>query len=336
MRVIEKVSSALWDDIALSCPHATFFHTHYWAEFIEKTFSIKDVTKGFFFDNGVRVIFPLMLKRNPKLRSRFLEEYISGPLYVYGGPISDGELKEQQIIEISQYINSSLKKYRSILIRGNPFFKNIRLSGFKEMPDLSHVVELYKYKSELDLLKSYSRGIRSHINKAKRLKLNIREAKTIDKFEELYNIYQRTKKYWENNLLTNYPMTMFQNIFKLKNRNIIFWTVNYEGRMIGGSINLYWNNFCQLLLFFSDREFSKMHANRHLLHNILLDCKERNIKYFDFRQSGGIKGVEFFKRSMGAKEYPFKSLLKETILIKQIYSLRRKIISSKMLAKKIN
>ena len=184
MRVIEKISSAAWDEISQRCPYATYFHTRYWTEFIENTFYYKNVTKGFYFDNGVQTIFPLMLKKNARFSGRFLDEYISGPLYVYGGPISDGKLSKQQTLEISEYLNSSLRSYRSILIRGNPFSKDVVIPGYREVPDKSHIVELYKYQNERDLLKSYSKGQKQHINKAKGFNLIIREARKIEEFEE--------------------------------------------------------------------------------------------------------------------------------------------------------
>lgn len=328
MKVIEKVQPELWEDVAWNCAHATYFHTHYWADFIENTFPLEDVTKAFVFDNGVRAVFPLMLQRHPKWKSRFLDEYISGPLYVYGGPIADGELREAQIEEMMQYIVSVSKKSRSILLRGNPFAKNLHMSGFAEVPDFSQVVELYRHKNEIDLLRSYSRGIRSRINKAKHVKWNLRKEKTWDKLEDFYKLYQESKKYWNDDILTDYPLNMFQNISNMNSQNVFFWTIYYEKEIVGGNIILQWNDFCQLFLTFFNRAFSNLHANRFLLHKNFLDCMEKDIKYFDLRQSGGHKGVEFFKHTLGSKKYAHSSLVKENKLLRQ-YSILRKKLSPK-------
>jgi hypothetical protein len=324
MRVIEKVVAGQWAEIAESCPYATFFHTPYWAEFMEQTFPVEDVTKAFVFDNGVRVVFPLMRRRHPKWRIRFLDEYISGLLFVYGGPVSDGECTAQQMLEIWEYMTDAAKHSRSILVRGSPFYQMADAQGYKEVPDFSHVVELYKYETEKELLRSYSRGIRSHINTAKKRPLNIRKAQTDEECEQFYRIYAGAKKHWDEEVLTDYPEKMFHNFFTLNIPGLSLWTVHHHEQMIGGCLVLVWNNYCESMMMFFDREFSHMHANRHLLHHIFLQCKEDGIKYFDFRQSGGVKGVEFFKRTMGGREYHYTSLLKEKVFIKKAASIRRR------------
>jgi hypothetical protein len=127
MRVIERVDSSFWEDVARGCPHATFFHTPYWSELMASTFSYLDITKGFIFDNGTRAVFPLMCRKRSLLQG-FLMDFISGPPYYYGGPISDKELTPQQLDEIMEYIQSIFKNYYRIVIRGNPFGPDLRVA----------------------------------------------------------------------------------------------------------------------------------------------------------------------------------------------------------------
>jgi len=327
MRVIERVDSSFWEEVARACPHATFFHTPYWSELMSSTFSYVDITKGFVFDDGTRAVFPLMCRKG-SLSKGFLNDYISGPPYYYGGPISDKELTQQQLAEIIESVKFAFKRYFRIVVRGNPFGPDIKMTGFKEIQDLSHVVELFKCRDEEDLFKNYMKSYRRQIKSAiKANVLTIKEGTTIEEYEKLYEIYQQTLKYWGNSIVAVYPLALFKNIFNFKNRYISFWTVYYKDKMIGGDITLCWNDYCHSLKSFHDREYSKLYARRYLEHKIFLHCMEEGIKYYDFLQSGGLKGVEFFKRSMGGREYPHKAWVKERTLLKKVASIKRSMIS---------
>lgn len=326
MEVIEKVKKTFWTDVARNCSYATFFHTPHYSELMTNTFPFRDITKGFIFDDGTRVVFPF-LQRKKNIFRGFLSDYVSGLLYVYGGPIADKELSDQKLDEIFEYINSTFVKYDNILIRGNSFIQNITPRGFQEIKDFSHVAELFKCDSEEDLFMSYSKRYRSYVRKAQKSgTLVVKEASTLDEYERLYKLYQQTIQYWDR-ILTDYPFKLFQNIYYLKCQDIKLWTVYYENNMIGGDVTLYWNDNCCMWLSYHDREYSKLQQRRYMLHNVFLDCKEKGIKYYDFLQSGGIKGLEEFKESMGGKVYPHSAWLKENDFLKKIRGIKRNMAS---------
>ncbi|MBC2709810.1 MAG: GNAT family N-acetyltransferase [Desulfosarcina sp.] len=314
MRVIENVKLSLWNEIAEKSPHATFFHTPYWSEIMVKTFSCKDITKAFVFDDGTTVIFPFIQTKG-KITNLFLNDYRSGYPYTYGGPISDRILSFEKYNEIIDYFKTVLKKYYRILVRGNPYTDGFKTIDFQEAWDLSHVAELIKCKNEDDVFKTYGRRYRSYIRKAIRSNtLKVKEAKTIHEYENLYNIYKRSQRYWDV-VLTHYPLRLFKNLYNMKCKHIKLWTVYCKDKMVGGDVTLYWKNRCFMWLSYHEREFSKLHSRRYMLHNVFLDCKERGVEYYDFLQSGGIESQEKFKRSMGGKEYQHCAWLKENYLV---------------------
>ena len=97
----------------------------------------------------------------------------------------------------------------------------------------------------------------------------------------------------------------------------------YNDLMIGGDVTLYWNNKCYMWLSYHDREHSKLHARRYMLHKVFLECIERGIKYYDFLQSAGVKSQENFKISMGGIGYPHRTWLKENLFIKYAKQVKR-------------
>ena len=312
MKVVEKVDRNFWEDVAGRSSSATFFHTPLWSSLMEKTFSCVDITKGFIFENGTRVVFPFVRYKQGIFHG-FLNDYISGLLYVYGGPISDKSLDKQQYNEIIEYIDHTFKKYSRILIRGNPYCKPIETFGYRGVIDCSHLVELYKYGKEEDLFRIYDKRGRRHIQREiSSGRLSITKSISSSEYEKLYQLYRKSFRYWGRKIMTNYPLALFQNLYKIRSNHIEFWTVYYKNKMIGGEFFLLWNNNCMEFCPYFDRDYSRFHARRFLLHNIFVRYKEKGIRYFDFLQSGGTKGVEDFKRSMGGQMYYHKAWIKES------------------------
>jgi lipid II:glycine glycyltransferase (peptidoglycan interpeptide bridge formation enzyme) len=189
-------------------------------------------------------------------------------------------------------------------------------------------VELFKCQNEEDLFMNYMKSYRRQIKRAiKDNVLSIKEGTTLEEYERLYEIYKKISHYWAENISAIYSFDFFQNIFSLKSKHVKFWVIYYKDKMIGGDITLFWNGYCHSLKSFHDREYSKLYTRRYLEHNIFLFCKEEGIKYYDFLQSGGLKGVEFFKRSMGAKDYPHSAWVKEKPVLKKIAEMKRNVVS---------
>jgi len=147
MKIIDKVSHSFWPDIAENCPYATVFHTPYWSDVMSKTFDYTDITKGFIFDDGTKVVLPFMRRKR-----LIFDEYISGPPFVYGGPISISEIKEGHIQELAEYIKTIAEPYKTIIIRGNPYQKTFVFDGFSKVNDHSHILDLTGFASEADYM----------------------------------------------------------------------------------------------------------------------------------------------------------------------------------------
>jgi hypothetical protein len=157
--------------------------------------------------------------------------------------------------------------------------------------------------------------------------LIIKGSNSLEDYERLYQLYKKSFKYWGDKVQTNYPLTLFRNFYNLKSKHIKLWATYYKNQMIGGEVSLYWNDYCASYCAYYDREYSKLQGRRYTEHNIFLDCIEKGIKYYDFLQSGGIKGIEFYKRSMGGKEYHHSAWLKENKFLKKIRHVRNNMKS---------
>lgn len=315
MRVIQSIDQAYWEEISRVCSYATLFHTHYWSKIMSDTFGYDDITKGFIFDDGTRAVFPLM-KRNVSCLGGLLKYYVSGPPYTYGGPIADGKIGQDKYSEMLDYILSIASNSNRLLIRGNPYNEPFSTKGFSKVDDHSHIIEIKKIKSEQDFFNLYGKRYRRYIRKAlNNDNLMIKEANSYEEFDNLYKLYQKSIRYWEADL-TRYPIKLFENLYKLRGKFIKLWVVYNGDQMIGGDVTLNWANKCHMILSYHDREYSKIHHRRYLLHKLFLHSKENKITHYDLMQSGGIKSQEAFKESMGGVIYQHSAYVKDHPIIK--------------------
>jgi hypothetical protein len=321
MKVIEKVDLSFWLDVAKSCSYATFYHTPYWAQLMTDTFAYIDETRGFVFDDGTKAVFPFM-----RIRKRFFDDnYISGPLFVHGGPISDKKLSDQQSNEIIEYMTSSYKDYNRIIIRGNPFNQGINVPGFRKIDDVDFVIEIFKYKNEQDLIGSYAKNVRYKINKAKRSNIIMKNASSLKEYEKLYELYQKCITYWRRDL-THHPLKLFQNMYNFNNKNVRCTVAYKDNEMIGGEIRFCWNESICGKFSYYNRAYSRLHACEYRRHLDSLFCMQEGIKYYNLGPSGGEKGLEYFKKTLGAKEYPYCAWIKENSALEKLRAIKRKIM----------
>jgi len=85
-----------WEQVALTSPEATFFHTPLWHEIVVKTYKHYSIaTKEFTIDDGTRPLIPfIQTKKDGLFKGK--ERLKSSVFSMYGGIISDNKLSLEQ------------------------------------------------------------------------------------------------------------------------------------------------------------------------------------------------------------------------------------------------
>ena len=138
MKVFSRVDFDEWQEIVDKCEYATFFHTPTWSKVFAETYSEMEIaTKKFIFSDGARVILPLIKMKAVK---GLFSSYISNAAGVYGGIISEGQIKENQINEIFACLAKG--NIANISIIGNPFFDYDLPKQFIITEDFTQIIGL--------------------------------------------------------------------------------------------------------------------------------------------------------------------------------------------------
>lgn len=321
MKVFDKVNFDEWGEVANKCEYATFFHTPTWSKVFTETYPEMTIAaKKFVLNDGTRVFLPLI---KTKVMRGLFSSYISNIAGVYGGVISEREIKDQEINEI---FDSLIKGHiASISVTGNPLFDYDLPKQFKIEEDFTHIIRLRR--SEKEIWNNYKHACRNKINKARRSNIIFREANKFNEWIEYYTIYQEALKKWGDKATSNYPFSFFENMFKAKNSNIKLWLVIYDEKIVGGNLNFYHNAHCVEwhASFLSD--YFKHGIRNFLVHNIICDANANGYKYYDFNPSGGHEGTAKFKENFGPERLPVKRWGWKNPFVRTITNIKRKIMA---------
>jgi len=289
---------------------------------MSKTFDYTDITKGFIFDDGTKVVLPFMRRKR-----LIFDEYISGPPFVYGGPISISEIKEGHIQELAEYIKTIAEPYKTIIIRGNPYQKTFVFDGFSKVNDHSHILDLTGFASEADYMQKKNYHYKEYMRIWRKAKLEVKKEVDAGDYETFYKIYRKLRSTW-NVQLTNHPISLYKNIAAMDSPGRTLWSVYLGNTMIGAEVNFVYNKKCCAFLAAFDKEYSKFEPRRFLLHHIIVSCIESGISFYDLLTSGGLTSLEQFKLSVGGREYPHVAWLRENPVLVNLRQIKKRMIGS--------
>lgn len=296
MKVFDEVDVGEWQEIADKCEYATFFHTPAWSRIFAETYSEMEIaTKKFVFDDGERIILPLI--RTKAIKGSF-NLYVSNVAGVYGGWVTDANLSNQQIKEIIKWINNHLK---NLTWRINPFDK--KLHDFNGLGGKEDFTQYLNSSQGFDsIYKSWTKGHASAARKARRETVIIKQTNSIGKWKEYFDVYRDSIRRWDKSVTCKYPYRLFENFYKEHSDNIKLWLAYFEGNVIAGALCFYHNHHVVYWHGASLEKYFYKRASNLLQYEIIKDACEKGYWWYDFNPSGGHQGVVNFKKSYGAKK----------------------------------
>ena len=302
MKVIEKPSVALWDQVVSRSEYATFFHTPTWAQIIVETYPHFCIaTKGFVLDDGTVAIVPLVATTERNGFFKWCESMFPGG---YGGAVAERNLTQIEVDYIFQRLMNAQTAY--IHVMGNPYTRQSLPLSFNQSPLHTHVLDLAEGFDAV--FRNCSKGHRYSAGKAKKMGIQVGVAETEEEFRSYYyKVYRDALKRWGDSTLVTYPYRLFEQIWLHRSENIKLWVAKVDGEMISGSLNFYHNRLV-VAWHATTRENYFSHRPGPLLKTeIIRDACQRGFSYYDFSPSGGLKGVETYKEGFGAQKRSFDS-----------------------------
>lgn len=298
MDIIDSVDLASWERFLEGNPQASFYHTPHWHKIVIQTFPhFTPATKKFVFDNGTSALVPLLKTEKGLLFKKKLR-LKSGVLGVEGGIVANRPLSPDQENRIYTHLTDTRA---SVTIITNPYAGYTLPDYFKIENDFTLVVPLPDADQPPTV--NFSRGAKSNLKQALKKGLTVRKAKTARDIDAYYAIYQDTLKRWGDRVLFVYPEKIFHEIFKLPEELMKIWLVEHNGKIIAGAIIFYFNDIASYWHASSLQDYFTCYPNNLLQTEIIKDAAQKH-KLYDMGRSGSQKGVEQFKKSLGAETFP--------------------------------
>ena len=286
-----------WEQVALTSPEATFFHTPLWHKIVVKTYKhYRIATKEFTFDDGTRALIPFIQTTKGGLFKR-KERLKSSVFNMYGGIISDTKLSTVQQDQIFDYL-ISLKA--NITIMGNPFSNYTLPKSFNCTEDFTDVIALHK--GEEYIFQQLSRNARKSIRRAIKREVTVRTIQTEEEIKGYYEVYRDTINRWGDATKYIYPQEIFLNIFRDAGDAVKIWVAEKNGKIIAVLTVFYWNSLVTPFHTASLKDYFDCCPNNILHMEVIKDAINKNYRYYDFGPSGGEDGVVQFKKSFRAEK----------------------------------
>jgi hypothetical protein len=283
--------------MAGECSHATFFHTHHWADIFCRASCGRMTPAPLLvrFSDGAEALVPLV-RRN--LFGTLAVLHWSMPAYTYGGWISAAPLTEAH----GRAIVARLHSVRDLVWRENPYDPlagGLDLSH--DLEDFTHTVDLRDGIAAVE--NRFDHAHRKAVKKAAASGVAIAEASHLDEWMSYFSLYGETRLRWEaKNLIRNrgFGMPLFKAIHESPPRHRKLWLARIDGALAAGIICFYWKGHVVAWHGAGAAEYFKYRPNNLLYEHAMRHAAGTGAAWFDCNPSGGLDGVVEFKEHLGA------------------------------------
>jgi Acetyltransferase (GNAT) domain len=288
----------LWRDVSRDAEGATFFHTPEWAAVCEEVFGAwRRAPLAVEFSDGNVALLPFVRRARPFAALGHHESMLPG---VYGGPLFLHEPGEAHWRAVWEAVDA----LPGVFLYGNPFRpwsggprgeRALETTRALDLaPGFDAVFRRFRY--------SYRSGIRAAAKRG----FEAAPATSHDDVERYDRIYRDSLRRWGKGARGFYPRRLFHALFELgRSAPVRLWLVRKDGVPVGGAWVLEHNEHADYWHASVDSG-AMIHYPMHLLvATAVEDACARGFRWFDFNPSGGLEGVELFKRGFHPQELAF-------------------------------
>jgi len=284
-----------WDAALEASPHATFFHSRSWAEIWQAASRnrLRPEPVRVRFSDGASAVVPICFDTRSGFR-------VSSPAGSYGGWLCEAPLGKPHADALARHL---LRQYPAFSWRLNPFNELERASApASAREEHTRVLEL---APGIDSLRrGFSKGHRAAIGQARRLGVEAAPARGDEAWAAYARLYASSLSRWGARASVRHDARLFQELAQREGDRVRLWLARHGEEVVAGAIVLrsgehaaYWHGAAR-----GDRfHLRPVHL---LLHEAIEHACHEGLEIFDFNPSGGLAGVEAFKKGFGARPLP--------------------------------
>jgi CelD/BcsL family acetyltransferase involved in cellulose biosynthesis len=280
---------------------AAYFATPDWTDILAEAFPHFAPSPRFFsFDEGVTCVLPAIEVR--RLFGR-LTALHSMPFGTYGGIVSRRTLVPEETAEVVGALREESSTRFQTTAFPNPLGAPLPAAVTTHTdhvyaPDLSHGWQAWW--SALEPRTRY------HTNKAERRGVEVRYGMDADAFEEFYRLFRGTARGRDG--ASVFGRRFFRALWDRRSSRTQLWSAHQGGRMVAGVLVLRLGSHVTPYLSAVHVDARALAPTNLLYARLLLHACEAGWTQVSFLGTGGRKGVERFKKSMGGERREFHYL----------------------------
>ena len=296
LQIVNPMEYPSWDDMLLSTPGHSFFHTSNWAKVLCDSYNYKPVYFTLTDKDRLAVLMPLMEIRSFLTGSRG----VSLPFTDYCDPLIDKSIPFDEVLE--RMIDYGKEAgWRSFELRG-------AADLLQNTPPFSHYSEhtLQLSKGEEAVFSNFNNNTKRNVKKAVSEGIRTRKSSSIESIEAFYRLNCITRK---RHGLPPQPYYFFKNIHKhiISKNNGFVMLASHDGKTIAGAVFFHFGDNGLFKYGASDKRYQSLRANNLIMWEAIKWYCGNGYKNFSFgRTRPENKGLMQFKAGWGGAERTIK------------------------------
>jgi len=301
LKILEEKDEKIWDDLVSSSSHGTLFHTTAWLKLAAEQSRAELIPCMFYKGTQLVAVYPIFIQKHGITKVALSPPSRAYMLYL-GPVIADYDLlkqdkKESTYIQVQHDMDDFIfrtKGCKYARIRSSPGLydsRPLRWSGYTVDP-------LYTYRLDLsrgidDIWGQFDRKLRVEIKKTLREGVTVR---TGDR-EDLEFIHDTLFERYQHQGIrpVNYKKYL-QALYSVFGRdNMKIFVAEYQGRRIGGTINLCFRNIMYLWVGIPKSDLVGLSPNALIQWEAIKWAHDHGMRVYEEMDAGDDARLRYFK-----------------------------------------
>jgi lipid II:glycine glycyltransferase (peptidoglycan interpeptide bridge formation enzyme) len=298
---LDSTKEKTWDDLIFSSSFGTIFHTVEWLRLVQKQTDAEYLPLMLYQGTQIVAIYPIFIQKHGLIKLALSPPSRSYMLYL--GPIIANyesmkqDKKESTYIQVQQEIDNYIFKTKGCKyarIRSSPGLydsRPLRWSGYTIEP-------LYTYRIDLTqgieyIWEKFDRKLRVDIKKAIREGVTVRPG-VLDDLEFIHDsLYSRYTR--QGIAPVNYKKFLLDLYQKFYPDNLKIFVAEYNGKRIGGTINLVFKKGMYLWVGIPKTDLVGISPNDLIQWEAIKWAQTNGLDYYEEMDAGDDPRLRYFK-----------------------------------------
>lgn len=291
-QIINPIEYKGWDELLLTNPDATIFHTSAWSKVLSDTYRYRPLYFTSIYEGQLVGLFPVMEVKSILTGRRGVSLPFTDECHPIAGNQNQFELLFGRAIE-----HAKKADWKYVELKGGQKRLN------RQVPSGVYAVHRLDLRKRIEELFNNVKGnVKRNIKRARQEGLQVILSETRESMEAFCRLNCMTRR-WHG--LPPQPILFFRNIFK----NIISREKGFVAlalhrmRPVAGAVFFHWNDSAIFKYGASDRKFLHLRPNNLIMWEAIRCYVEKGLKVLNFGRSETDNfGLIQFKKSWGADQ----------------------------------